>query len=106
MSNSEYPDATSRPEEAADSMNMPSDLIEAVERLEAIGVLTRSATHDLNNHMAAILSFAELVLEALPEEHPLRADVEEIRTAGFRAVARTRELERLARQLSPVCRAA
>ncbi len=89
-------------------MYMPqaSELVEAVKRLEAIGVLTRSATHDLNNHMAAILSFAELVLEALPEEHPLRSDVEEIRTAGFRAVARTRELDRLARQLTPVNRAA
>jgi signal transduction histidine kinase len=83
-----------------------SDLIEAVKRLEAIGSLTRSATHDLNNHMAAILSFAELVLEALPEEHPLRADVEEIRTAGFRAVARTRELDRQSRQLLPVASAA
>ena len=81
-------------------MTPSTDLIETVQRLEAIGILTRSATHDLNNHMAAILSFAELVLEALPVEHPLRADVEEIRTAGFRAVARTRELDRLARQLS------
>jgi signal transduction histidine kinase len=83
-----------------------SELTEAVKRLEAMSVLTRSATHDLNNHMAAILSFAELVLEALPEDHPLRADVEEIRTAGFRAVARTRELDRLARQLTPAARAA
>jgi signal transduction histidine kinase len=88
------------------SMLPASDLLEAVKRLEAIGVLTRSATHDLNNHMAAILSFAELVLEALPVDHPLRADVEEIRTAGFRAVTRTRELDRLARQLTPAVRAA
>lgn len=80
---------------------MPSDLVETMKRLEALGLLTRTATHDLNNHMAAILSFTELVLEALPEDHPLRADVEEIRTAGVRAVARTRELNRLARQLTP-----
>jgi signal transduction histidine kinase len=79
-----------------------TDLVETIRRLEALGVLTRTATHDLNNHMAAILSFAELVLEALPVEHPLRADVEEIRHAGFRAVARTRELARLARQLTPI----
>ncbi len=86
---------------AADSVSMPTDLVETIKRLEALGVLTRTATHDLNNHMAAILSFTELVLEALPADHPLRADVEEIRTAGFRAVARTRELNRLARQLTP-----
>lgn len=71
-----------------------------------MGVLTRSATHDLNNHMATILSFAELVLEALPAEHPLRADVEEIRRAGLRAIACTRELAQLARQLSPIGHAA
>ena len=80
---------------------MQSDLVETIKRLEALGLLARTATHDLNNHMAAILSVAELVLEALPVDHPLRADVEEIRTAGFRAVARTRELNRLARQLTP-----
>lgn len=93
--------STPRTTVTVDSVSMPSDLADTIKRLEALGVLTRTATHDLNNHMAAILSFAELVLEALPVDHPLRADVEEIRTAGFRAVARTRELNRLARQLTP-----
>jgi signal transduction histidine kinase len=80
--------------------------IERARRLESLGVLTRSATHDLNNHMAAILSFAELVLETLAPDHEAREDIEEIRAAGLRAVARTRELDQLARQLSPVGRAA
>jgi signal transduction histidine kinase len=69
--------------------------------LEAFGVLTRSATHDLNNQMAAIMTFADLVLEALPPTHPIRNDVEEIRLAGERAVAKTRELAMLARRLAP-----
>lgn len=80
--------------------------IERVNSLEAIGVLTRSATHDLNNHMAAILSFAELALETLPEGHAAREDIEEIRAAGLRAVARTRELDQMARQLVPMGQAA
>lgn len=83
-----------------------TDLIAGTTSLEAIGVLTCSAAHDLNNHMAAILSFAELVLESLPEGHPAREDVEEIRAAGHRAVARTRELDQLGRQLAPIGRAA
>lgn len=83
-----------------------NELLERAKRLEAIGVLTRSATHDLNNHMAAILSFAELVLETLPEGHIAREDIGEIRAAGLRAVARTRELDQLARQLAPVGHAA
>ena len=79
---------------------------ERAQRLEAIGVLTRSAAHDLNNQMAAILTFAELVLEVLPDGHPAREDLEEIRSAGLRAVARTRELDQLARQLAPIGQAA
>ena len=71
------------------------------ENLHAIGVLTRSTTHDLNNYMAAIMSFAELVLEDLPAQHPLRAEVQGILCAGRRAILKTRELDRLARSLAP-----
>ena len=81
----------------------PSDEAKA---LEAFGVLTRSATHDLNNQMAAIITFADLVLDALPASHPIRHDVEEIRLASERAVAKTRELGMLARRLSPIGRRA
>jgi signal transduction histidine kinase len=80
--------------------------IERARRLESLGVLTRSATHDLNNQMAAIMTFADLVLEALPASHPIRYEVEEIRLAGERAVAKTRELALLARRLSPTARRA
>ncbi len=79
---------------------------QAADSLEAIALLTRSAAHDINNHMPAILSLAELVLETLPEGHAAREDIEEIRAAGLRAVARTRELDRMARQLAPIGRAA
>jgi signal transduction histidine kinase len=77
-----------------------------VRRLEAMGVLTRSATHDLNNHIAAMLTFLELVLESLPTDHPTREDIEEIRASGERAIARTRELDRISRELSPIAKAA
>ena len=70
--------------------------------LHAIGVLTRSTTHDLNNCMSAILAFAELVLESLPADHPARADVVEIMRTGHCAVVKTRELDRIARKLAPI----
>jgi signal transduction histidine kinase len=78
------------------------ELLERAKALEAIGVLTRSATHDLNNQMAAIMSFADLVLEVLPLEHPIREAILEIRLAGTRAIAKTRELDRWARKLAPI----
>jgi signal transduction histidine kinase len=72
------------------------------ESLHAIGVLTRSTTHDLNNCMAAIMSFAELVLDSIPETHPLREEVQAILSAGNRVIVKTRELDHLARKLAPI----
>ena len=72
------------------------------ESLHALGVLTRSTTHDLNNYMAAILSFAELVLEDMPAEHPLRREMHGILSAGRNVVNKTRELDQLARKLAPI----
>ncbi|HEY5927960.1 MAG TPA: hypothetical protein VIV11_40010 [Kofleriaceae bacterium] len=62
----------------------------------------RSATHDLNNYIAAIMSFAELVLLDLPGSHPLRNEVQGILLAGKRADEKTRELEQIARKLAPI----
>lgn len=85
---------------------MRDELNETTAALEAFGVLTRSTTHDLNNQMAAIMTFADLVLEALPPAHPIRADIEEIRNAGEKAIAKTRELSMIARRLAGAKRAA
>jgi signal transduction histidine kinase len=74
----------------------------SAENLHAIGVLTRSTTHDLNNYMAAIMSFAELVLESMPDAHPLRAEVHGILNAGKRVICKTRELNDIARKLAPI----
>ena len=74
------------------------------ENLHAIGVLTRSTTHDLNNCMSAIMAFAELVLESLPESHPVREQVQGILSTGRRVVVKTRELDMIARKLAPIGR--
>jgi len=74
------------------------------ENLHAIGVLTRSTTHDLNNCMSAILAFAELVLESLPDSHPVRDQVQGILSTGRRVVLKTRELDMIARKLAPIGR--
>ena len=76
--------------------------VDQARRLEAMGLIARSTVHELNNQMVAILNLAELVLAALPEQHELRADVEDIRIAGDVVVAKTRELALMARLLAPV----
>lgn len=45
--------------------------------------------HDLNNHIAALLSFCDLLLEELPGQHTLRGHIESIRALGQDAVTRS-----------------
>ena len=48
--------------------------------------------HDFNNLLMVISAYAELMLDSLATENPLRHNVEEIMTAGRRAAALTRQL--------------
>jgi signal transduction histidine kinase len=70
-------------------------------RLDAMGLAARSTVHELNNQMVAILGLAELLLDALPEDDARRLDVEDIRAAGGKVVAKTRELALMTRLLVP-----
>lgn len=50
------------------------------------------AMHLLENDVASILEITEAVLAGLPAGDPLRPDLEEIRAAARRAIARTEAL--------------
>jgi CheY-like chemotaxis protein len=54
--------------------------------------------HDFNNLLAVVLAYADLAVEALPEDHPARADVGEIRSAAARGASLTRQLLAFGRQ--------
>ena len=43
--------------------------------------------HELVNLLTVVVGRSHLALRTLPADHPARADVEEIRTAGERAAA-------------------
>jgi hypothetical protein len=53
--------------------------------------------HRMNNHLAIILGFCELLLEDLSDEDPRRADVREIQKA---ASAARSEMPEISRRLS------
>ena len=62
------------------------------QKLEAVGRLAGGIAHDFNNILTAILGTSDLMLDDLPPEHPVRADVEEVRRAALRAAELTRQL--------------
>lgn len=68
------------------------------QKLEAIGTLAGGVAHDLNNVLAGIISYPELMLMKLPEDSPLRKYLVTIKTSGEKAAAMVQDLLTLARR--------
>lgn len=62
------------------------------QKMEAVGRLTSGIAHDFNNLMTAVLGYSDLALQSLDKNDPLTGDIEEIKKAGERAGALTRQL--------------
>ncbi|MEX2473251.1 MAG: ATP-binding protein [Gemmatimonadota bacterium] len=62
------------------------------QKMEAIGRLAGGIAHDFNNLLTVITANAELIDEGLSSLSPVRPDLEQIKDAGDRAAALTRQL--------------
>jgi PAS domain S-box-containing protein len=62
------------------------------QKMEAVGRLAGGIAHDFNNLLTAINGYSDLLLNLVGEENPMRPHLEEIRKAGDRAAALTRQL--------------
>ena len=78
-------------EDVTEQRRMQEQLL-AAQRLDAVGRLAGGVAHDFNNLLSVILSYADFALDDLAPDHPLRVDIQEIRKAGERAAALTRQL--------------
>ncbi len=67
------------------------------QKMEAIGMMAGGVAHDLNNILAGIISYPELLLLKLDQESPLRRPIETIKESGLRAAAVVADLLTVAR---------
>ncbi|SHI95347.1 His Kinase A (phospho-acceptor) domain-containing protein [Malonomonas rubra DSM 5091] len=56
-------------------------------KMEALGLLAGGVAHDLNNILAGVSGYAELMLMKLPEDSPCRKHASAVRDSGERAAA-------------------
>jgi CheY-like chemotaxis protein len=66
-----------------------------------VGRLAGGIAHDFNNLLTAILGFARLIHDALPDDHASQQDVQEIMNAGERAAKLTNQLLAFGRKQVP-----
>src|SRR5277367_6268609 len=66
--------------------------LQQAQKMDAVGRLAGVVAHDFNNLLLVISAYAELMLDSLAEDSPLRRNVAEIIAASRRAADLTRQL--------------
>jgi len=84
-------DVTAR-RSAEEALRKSEEQLMQAQKLESIGILAGGISHDFNNMLTAINGYSELILRRIPADDPIRGNVEEIKKAGERSAALTRQL--------------
>ena len=93
-------DITARKKTEEEKAALEGQLLHA-QKMESIGTLSGGIAHDFNNLLAIILGNAELAMEDVPEWHPAKDNINEIRTASLRARDVVRQLLSFGRKTDP-----
>ena len=93
-------DITARKKTEEEKAALEGQLLHA-QKMESIGTLSGGIAHDFNNLLAIILGNAELAMEDVPEWHPVKDNINEIRTASLRARDVVRQLLSFGRKTDP-----
>jgi len=71
--------------------------LQRAQKMEAIGTLAGGVAHDLNNILAGLVSYPELLLLEIPQDSPLRNPILTIQKSGEKSAAVVQDLLTLAR---------
>lgn len=74
------------------------DQLKRAEKMETIGKLASGVAHDLNNILCGIVSYPEMLLLDIPDNHPLCQPIQVIQKSGMKAAAVVQDLLSLSRQ--------
>ncbi|MBN1832185.1 MAG: PAS domain S-box protein [Deltaproteobacteria bacterium] len=89
-------DITERKNSEREKMRLEKRL-QSSQKMESLGLLAGSVAHDLNNVLAGIVSYPDLLLMDLPEDSKFKKPLETIKDSGNRAVAIVQDLLTIAR---------
>lgn len=78
-------------QDITDRKMLESMLVQA-QKMEAIGTLAGGIAHDFNNILGPIIGYSELTLQQIPEDSPLRSNMEQIILSGYRAKDLARQI--------------
>ncbi len=90
-------DVTEQKRQVRENVELAKKL-ERAQRLESLGVLAGGIAHDLNNILGPIIGYPDIILATLPDDDPIRDDVEQIKIAAGRARDVVNDLLTMARR--------
>ncbi len=93
-------DITARKKAEEEKVALEGQLLHA-QKMESIGTLSGGIAHDFNNLLGIILGNAEMAMDDVPELHPAKLNLNEIRTASLRARDVVKQLLSFGRKTDP-----
>lgn len=80
-----------------DKLQLQKQLLQS-RKLESVGLLAGGVAHEFNNIIMGVIGYAELALEQLPLDHPVRHEIGELLVGARRTADLTRQLLMFARK--------